>query len=105
MVQARAKINEAIEVGGDADTRLQDAVSEGLSEARQRVLSKPAARSAQEESSESGAEAVGQQHDSSPPVTEQNRDPVKVDEGEKALQDEEQRERELVVDSRNSNHA
>lgn len=40
--QAKAKVEEAIELGGNPDERLQGAVAAGLSEARQRVLQEPA---------------------------------------------------------------
>ena len=92
-------MNEAIEVGGNADTRLQNAVSAGLREARQRVLSEPAGSSAQQEPADSGAEGLGQQHESSLPVTLQERDPAEADKGEQVSQDKERRERELVADS------
>lgn len=42
MAQAKSRVEEAIELGGNPDERLQSAVEAGLSEARQRVLQEPA---------------------------------------------------------------
>lgn len=60
--QARAKIQEAIDVGGDAEERLEDAVLAGISEARQRVLSEPSSAPQESSSSEHGGDDTEEQH-------------------------------------------
>ncbi len=103
-------MKEAIDIGGDADERLQNAVSEGLSEARQRVLSEPAESSAQEAASaETGAEGLEQQRESNVPVTLHGKDSADSEAADAESEDrglqERGQERELVADSRNSNKA
>lgn len=103
-------MEEAIDVGGDADGRLQSAVAAGISEARQRVLSKPdkgrgqdgtaAGTSAGDSSVEQSAE-----HASSSPESGHVGDPSASSDGVQASKNPELSERELMADitDRNSN--
>ncbi|CAL8468463.1 g8003 [Coccomyxa elongata] len=60
--EARAKLQEAIDVGGDAEERLEDAVLAGISEARQRVLSEPSSAPQESSSSKNGGDDTKEQH-------------------------------------------
>lgn len=102
------KMEEAIDVGGDADERLQSAVAAGISEARQRVLSEPNEGRAQAEPS-AGTSAVDTsvqqpvEHAVSSPESEHVGDSSMSGDGEEAVRNQDVKERELVAESRNSN--
>ncbi|BDA43589.1 hypothetical protein COCOBI_04-6020 [Coccomyxa sp. Obi] len=103
--EARAKLKEAIDVGGDAEERLEDAVLAGISEARQRVLSEPGSAQ-QESSSEHGADDAKEQHAPNLQQSVQDSESRSVGNAERVSDDQGivDAKRELV-DSRNQSKA